>query len=227
MFCWKWVFSAFIGLGLLVTPITCETIKGRVVGIMDGDTVRVLRGKTPFLVRLEHIDCPEKNQPYGQQALEVTSALCFLKNVTIVASKRDQYSRVLGVLYVNGTNLNKVLVKKGLAWWYRQYSKDQTYGRLEARAQKKKKGIWSLNHPEPPWVYRKRSKAWKSADPSRQAPTMAEYARKYIELDHQQRSFEKESLKKKRSPFSLSISPQKQSSSTELQEPLLFPVDVE
>jgi endonuclease YncB( thermonuclease family) len=37
---------------------------GRVVGVLDGDTIEVLHNTHPERVRLSGIDCPEKGQPW-------------------------------------------------------------------------------------------------------------------------------------------------------------------
>ena len=41
------------------------TLKVKVIGVKDGDTVEVLYYQLPMVVRLEHIDAPEKKQPFG------------------------------------------------------------------------------------------------------------------------------------------------------------------
>jgi hypothetical protein len=61
--------AAFLLLCLLFLPqANAETFTGRVVTILDGDTVDVLVGKRPRRVRLEGIDAPEKAQAFGYAA---------------------------------------------------------------------------------------------------------------------------------------------------------------
>lgn len=55
---------------------------GRVVGISDGDTISVLHNGRAEKIRLNGIDCPEKQQPFGQRAKQFTSKLVFGKEVT-------------------------------------------------------------------------------------------------------------------------------------------------
>ena len=45
-----------------------EVFSGEVVGVTDGDTVRVMRDRTPVRVRLDGIDAPETRQPFFQRA---------------------------------------------------------------------------------------------------------------------------------------------------------------
>ena len=44
-----------------------EVFSGEVVGVTDGDTVRVMRDRTPVRVRLDGIDAPETRQPFFQR----------------------------------------------------------------------------------------------------------------------------------------------------------------
>ena len=63
-------------------------------------------------IRLNHIDCPEKNQPYGKNAKWKASDLCFGKMVKIVSNgKKDRYKRWIAEVYCNNININKELVK--------------------------------------------------------------------------------------------------------------------
>src|ERR1035437_2562757 len=41
-----------------VVPARAEDFAGKVVGVSDGDTITVLRGRTPVKIRLHGIDCP-------------------------------------------------------------------------------------------------------------------------------------------------------------------------
>jgi endonuclease YncB( thermonuclease family) len=74
-------------------------------------------------VRLNGVDCPEKNQAFGQNAKQFTSDMIFGKTVTVISSCKDRYGRVLGdVILEDGSSLNKKLIINGFAWWYKQYA---------------------------------------------------------------------------------------------------------
>src|SRR5690348_15019044 len=95
---------------------------GRVVAILDGDTIEVLHHRTTERVRLTGIDCPEKKQPFGQRAKQATSALSFGQHVTVLRAGKDRYGRTLGTVeLMDGTNLNYALVQLGWCWWYWKY----------------------------------------------------------------------------------------------------------
>lgn len=58
-------------LALVTTDALAQTITGRVVRIVDGDTfVLLVSGNTQEKVRLAGIDCPEQGQAFGTKAKE-------------------------------------------------------------------------------------------------------------------------------------------------------------
>ncbi len=129
--------------------------KGEVVGVMDGDTVEVMRKGVAVRVRLDGIDCPEKSQAFGARAKQFTSRAAFGKVVEIVDSGQDRYGRTLGeVILPDGSSLNRQLVSEGYAWWYQRYSDDQDLRRRQEEARKAGKGLWADPNVIPPWIYR-------------------------------------------------------------------------
>ena len=68
---------------------------------------------------------------------------------------RDRHGRtVADVVLPDGTNVSRALLRAGLAWWYRQYSKDQRLGALEEEARQAKRGLWADPNPIPSWEIR-------------------------------------------------------------------------
>lgn len=146
-------------LALLLSPSLAlsQDFTGRVVGVMDGDTIEVLHNKTPQRIRLYGIDCPEKAQAYGQRAKQATSSLVFAKTVTIESHGQDKYKRTVGDVFLSdGTHVNRELVAQGWCWWYRKYAEeDVTLAALEAAARLAQNGLWADPEPVPPWEWRK------------------------------------------------------------------------
>ena len=137
-------FAAFTG-----------TFQGEVVGVLDGDTIEVMREGVAVRVRLDGIDCPEKKQAFGARAKQFASRLAFGKRVEVVESGQDRYGRTLGeVILPDGTSLNKRLVAEGYAWWYQRYSDDEELKRLQQEAREANKGLWADPKVSPPWIYR-------------------------------------------------------------------------
>ena len=142
---------------LLASFAFAEDFSGPVVGVIDGDSIRVMPEGLVEEIRLSGIDCPEKGQAYGQRAKQAASALVFGKQVTLQTHGKDKYGRTLAdVLLTNGTNVNHALVKNGWCWWYRKYAPGDTeLESLEKDARDAKRGLWADPAPIPPWVYRK------------------------------------------------------------------------
>ncbi len=150
-----------MGLLLQAGQILAETIVGRVVGVSDGDTVTVLDStKTQHKIRLAGIDAPESKQAFGQASKKHLSDLVFNRDVTLDCGKTDRYKREVCVVMVDGQDANLAQVKAGMAWWYKQYQKEQTaqqrvsYEAAEASARAGKVGLWQDTDPLPPWEWR-------------------------------------------------------------------------
>lgn len=143
-------------LVLLVSNlIFAQTFKGKVIGVKDGDTMVVLSENKPITVRLEHVDCPEKNQPFGYKAKVFVSDFCFGKEVTVISNgKRDRNGRWIAEVFYKNQNLGKELVRNGLAWHFKRYSKNLNYAQLEITARNKKAGLWQEAKPIEPWNWR-------------------------------------------------------------------------
>ena len=110
-------------------------------------------------VRLLGIDCPEKKQPFGRRAKERTAALAYGKVVKVRPSGVDRYGRIMAdVILPDGRNLNRELVREGMAWWFRRYSTDRVLQALEAEARSQRRGLWADKDPVPPWSYRRRQR---------------------------------------------------------------------
>ncbi len=140
-----------------------EVISGKVVGVADGDTVTVLdSSKVQYKIRLTGIDAPEKAQPYGQVSKKSLSDLVFNKDVEISWEKRDQYQRILGKVLLDKQDICLEQVKRGMAWHYKQYQRDQSqedrtsYDLAEKKAREAKLGLWADDAPVEPSKFRHR-----------------------------------------------------------------------
>lgn len=144
-------------LFLLVSLISsAQTLTGKVVGIMDGDSFKLLTADSTLVkVRLANIDCPEKKQAFSAKAKEFTSNAIFGKTVTINILKTDRYKRYISnVTYNDSLSLCHQLVKNGLAWHFVRYSNDSTLQLLEDTAKEDKVGLWQDPNPIAPWEWR-------------------------------------------------------------------------
>ncbi|MEX5218411.1 MAG: thermonuclease family protein [Nitrospira sp.] len=133
-----------------------EVFSGKVVGVVDGDSIKVMHDGKAEQIRLNGIDCPERRQSFGKRAKEATSQLAFGKEVTVKPKTQDKYKRTVAEVELpDGTNLNQELVKQGWCWWFRKYApNDETLKLLEEEATKKKLGLWIEPNPVTPWDFR-------------------------------------------------------------------------
>jgi len=155
------IYKRSISILIVVWALLCPAIlyagswEGKVVGVSDGDTIKVLKDSKQVKIRLAAIDCPEKGQPYGQKAKQFTADLVAGKIVKVWQTDIDRYGRIVGFVFVGDKNLNKELLSAGLAWHYKQYSRDPALAKLEFRARAAKRGLWSEPDPVPPWEWRR------------------------------------------------------------------------
>ena len=148
-------FSVASAAGLQVFP-------GRVVGVLDGDTVDVLTvDHVQERIRLMGIDAPEKAQAFGQRSKQFLADLVFGKTVEIEWRHRERYGRIVGRVLLDGRDVNLEMVQAGLAWHYKAYEREQRpedrelYAFAETAARKKSQGLWGDLNPIPPWNYRR------------------------------------------------------------------------
>ena len=142
---------------LLHTHAMAQDIVGRVVGITDGDTLTVLTdARRQVTIRLAEIDTPESAQPYGTRARQELSDLVFGKDVRIEMRDTDRYGRTVGLVRAAGLDVNAEMVRRGAAWVYRKYNRDQTLLAVETEARTARRGIWALPEAQrvPPWEWR-------------------------------------------------------------------------
>lgn len=139
-----------------------EVLTGVCEKVMDGDTIRVNINGREEKVRFYGIDTPESKQAYGRAARQFTAERIHGKTVTIYSLGREHYGRLLGVVEVDGQDLNLELVKAGYAWHYKQYSDSAELAAAEEEARKTKRGLWCEPNPQAPWDWRKAKRAGKT-----------------------------------------------------------------
>ena len=141
-----------LAIVLFAAPLLADTFCWKV---SDGDTIWVVDehgAKTK--IRMNRIDAPEMNQPYGKESADRLAELVLGKYVTLKPSGTDQYGRSLETVFIGTTNINLQLVKDGLAWRY-YTCKNPAYSAAEKDAQAAKRGLWKDANPVNPYRWRK------------------------------------------------------------------------
>ncbi|GAB7400906.1 thermonuclease family protein [Enterobacter asburiae] len=145
----------------LLYPLTLQAteLKGRVIRVLDGDTIEVLQDEKPVRIRLANIDAPEKKQAFGNWSANQLKSLIAGKSVTVSYTQEDQYGRIIGrVFTATGAEASLFMVKIGAAWVYERYNTDYALPGIQTQARKDRRGLWVENHPIEPWIWRKNQK---------------------------------------------------------------------
>lgn len=143
-------------LALLACGLAHADFSGKVVRVLDGDTLEVLVNQRPVRIRLAQVDAPEAHgQAFGARAKDTLASLAAGRVVTVIEAGQDRYARTLGTVVVDGTDVNKQMVRLGMAWAYRQYVTDPTLIKIEAEARGARHGLWVDASPVPPWEFRR------------------------------------------------------------------------
>ena len=141
-------------------PKSEQTLEGKTKKVIDGDSLIVVdeEGKENE-IQLDGIDAPEFKQAFGKDATKVLEKLVANKKVTVKWTAKDNYDRILGKVYVEETFVNLEMLKKGAAWHFKRYNKDETLSKAEEEAKAEKLGLWKDDAPESPWDFRKNNRS--------------------------------------------------------------------
>jgi endonuclease YncB( thermonuclease family) len=108
------------------------------------------------------IDAPEKKQAYGQRSKESLSELVYMKDVDVFWLKHDRYGRTIGKVSFDGNDMCLEQIKRGMAWHYKQYEREQSdndrslYSQSESVARALKIGLWHDEAPIEPSSFRQK-----------------------------------------------------------------------
>ncbi len=132
-------FTSILCLMLLTPICLAETMEGKVVRIVDGDTLVLLdSSNVQHRVRLSGIDTPERGQPFGNRAKQNLSRLAGRQEARLEWHKKDRWKRLIGTVWVRSPdarcqdqNCPKTLdvgmaqITQGLAWHFKRYAHEQ------------------------------------------------------------------------------------------------------
>jgi endonuclease YncB( thermonuclease family) len=103
---------------LLFLPAISFAGQFKVTRVTDGDTIKVTGDGSKITIRLVGIDAPETSkkkhetgQPFSQKSTKHLASLVLNKVVDLKSYGTGRYGRTLGVVFVNGKNVNLEMVK--------------------------------------------------------------------------------------------------------------------
>ncbi len=137
-----------------------EIHEGKVIKVLDGDSINIIQNGEEVRIRLAEIDAPEHGQPFWRQSKQALANHVADKKISVEEFDRDQYGRIVGHVYVDDDWVNGALVKDGYAYVYERYAVSSKLYEFQVQAQKDELGIWKLPNTEriKPWEWRKRNK---------------------------------------------------------------------
>ena len=142
----------------------CQALawQGKVVRVLDGDSLLVKRSGHIYEIRLYGIDTPEYKQPFGKQAGQMTREMINKKIVDIQPMDVDRYHRIVALVRIGGRLVNRELVHRGAAWLYSRYCKKQPLCNElraeEQRARSQRLGLWAAENPLSPAKWKRRNR---------------------------------------------------------------------
>lgn len=155
---------------MLVLAAPPEVVSGKVIAIHDGDTIKILVNERPKTIRLNAIDAPELEQPFGQRSKHALASFLLGKTVTVEGKSTDQYGRLLGEVRVGASSINERMIRDGMAWHFKRYDNSKELATIEASARSDRQGLWVDPSPEAPWDFRARSRTDRAGE-ERPAPS--------------------------------------------------------
>jgi len=149
-------------LTALVPILHAQTWYGQVVKVLDGDSLMIKRKEKVYEVRLYGIDTPEYGQDYSKRARSFTRKHLLNKIVSVEAKDIDKYGRTVAMIRSQGRLINKELVRAGMAWVYPWFCQEEPIcsemKKIEEKTKNKRRGLWQLADPVPPWKWRDKNK---------------------------------------------------------------------
>ncbi len=150
----KAVCLLIFALSLVFLPPFSLAGQFKVTRVHNGKMIRAEGHGIEIVVRLVGISVPDTSeedgapdQPFALEAKSHLAEMILNKDVEIEGHGVDASNRVLGVIYLNGLNVNLDMLEAGYAKIYRGDSPHRLYllpyVKAEENAKRARRGIWS------------------------------------------------------------------------------------
>lgn len=142
------------------TPGDEGVFHGPLVKVVDGDSLNAKVQGVVMRFRLQGVDAPEHDQPYGTESTALLRQLTRGpgQQLVLVFDDVDKYGRVVVQAWVGDLELNAEMVRRGAAWSESAFARDDRLYWIEQEARERKAGLWALPAKDriEPWEWRKR-----------------------------------------------------------------------
>jgi endonuclease YncB( thermonuclease family) len=136
-------------------------LPGRVLWVVDGDSLVLDVRGSQYRIELSGIDAPELNQPWGQAAADRLKRALTGRFVVVESADFAPEGQVHGRLSYANRDIGLDLLHEGLAWCTIgpvteiPYDTNHPYRDAESAARQARRGLWSDEHAVPPWEWRR------------------------------------------------------------------------
>lgn len=155
----RYVVSLCLALASTAALSFANQIDGRVIKVVDGDTIDVLDSmKRVHRIRFHEVDAPERSQAFGKKSTKSLSELAYGKHVQATCTSMS-YERPVCRVWADGLDLNLIQVQRGMAWAADGFARDPRIIEAHRAAKAQRLGLWIDKDPIPPWVWRKQQRA--------------------------------------------------------------------
>jgi len=136
-------------------------LPGRVLWVVDGDSLVLDVRGSQYRIELAGIDAPELNQPWGQAAADRLKRALTGGFIVVDSADTAPDGQVHGRLTFKNRDIGLDLLHEGLAWCTlgqvaeSPFDGHHPYRDAESAARQARRGLWSDEHAIPPWEWRK------------------------------------------------------------------------
>jgi endonuclease YncB( thermonuclease family) len=143
-----WFAGAIVAVLTVVTVAGCAwSWEGRVVKVLDGDTIEVLNCNDRVVrIHLYGVEAPRRTQYFGAQSARYFSALVHGKPVQVMNVGRDFLGRMRSMVWIDGLSVNEEMVRAGFAWVSNPVGLSpscEKWKAVQSSAREQKAGMWS------------------------------------------------------------------------------------
>jgi micrococcal nuclease len=130
-----------------------KVVMGKVLAVASSHSLLLSEDGTQKFVELYGIATPEPGEDVYHEAKEALTNMVVDKHVWVEWTETNKDSKLIGIVYVDGRNVNLELVAAGMAWHDIWVSADPRLANAEFIAREKKLGLWKVPNSVPPWEH--------------------------------------------------------------------------
>jgi uncharacterized repeat protein (TIGR01451 family) len=149
--------GVFLCLG---APASAARLYGKVIEIVDGDTIRMISLNRVVRIKVLAIDAPEMKQFCGDVAKQHLLDLIGEKMVSVEYFGLSEDGSITGKVFLDEMDIGAQMVRDGAAWFDKSRAgrlsatEQKLYADSEAAARNEHRGIWQVIDPTAPWDFR-------------------------------------------------------------------------